>query len=52
MKDEWIIDNLENSETQNGSLNQFNMIGFDALGQFQIIILNINELYVLHPNYH
>ena len=25
------------------------MVGFDALRQFQIIILNINELYVVHP---
>ena len=52
MQDEWIVDNQENTETQNGSLNQFYMVGFDALRQFQIIILNVNVLYLLHPNYH
>ena len=46
MKDEWIIDNLENSETQIGSLNQFNMVGFDALRQFQIIINNKMTVYL------
>ena len=52
MQDEWIIGNLENIETQNEPLNQFNMVVFDAMRQFQIIIFKINVLYVLRLNYH
>ena len=54
MQGEWTIDNLENIETQNEPLNQFIMVGFDAMRQFQIIIFNINELYniMLRLDYH
>ena len=52
MQDEWIIDNLENIETQNEPLIQFNIVGFDAMRQFKIIIFNINLLYMLRLNYH